>query len=96
MQLSNVPMVKFHEDAYWPDNLSLFTIIVSIAEGPKNKIMRVSGIHSAVPCRDSTLEQFWLMAEPRQTLPHPPDLDPIYQVKKWPHGGSSQSVALAN
>ena len=31
---------------------------VSITEGPKNKIMRKSGIHSSVPCRDSTLEQF--------------------------------------
>ena len=27
-------------------------------EGPKNKIMRKSGIHSSVPCRDSTIEQF--------------------------------------
>ena len=27
-------------------------------EGPKNKIMRKSGIHSSVPCWDSTLEQF--------------------------------------
>ena len=32
--------------------------VVSITEGPKNKIMRKSGIHSSVPCRDSTLEQF--------------------------------------
>ena len=33
-------------------------LVVSITEGPKNKIMRKSGIHSSVPCRDSTLEQF--------------------------------------
>ena len=32
--------------------------VVSITEGPKNKIMRKSGIHSSAPCRDSTLEQF--------------------------------------
>ena len=32
--------------------------VVSITEGPKNKIIRKSGIHSSVPCRDSTLEQF--------------------------------------
>ena len=31
---------------------------VSITEGPKNKILRKSGIHSSVPCRDSTLEHF--------------------------------------
>ena len=30
---------------------------VSITEGPKNKIMKKSGIHSSVPCRDSTLKQ---------------------------------------
>ena len=30
---------------------------VGITEGPKNKIMKKSGIHSSVPCRDSTLEQ---------------------------------------
>ena len=47
---SNTYMVKFHEDfLLW---------VVSISEGPKNKIMRKSGIHSSVPCRDSTLEQF--------------------------------------
>ena len=33
-------------------------LVVSITEGPKNKIMKKSGIHSSVPCRDSTLEQF--------------------------------------
>ena len=32
--------------------------VVSITEGQKNKIMRKSGIHSSVPCWDSTLEQF--------------------------------------
>ena len=32
--------------------------VVSITEGPENKIMRKSGIHSSVPCRDSILEQF--------------------------------------
>ena len=32
--------------------------VVSITEGPKNKIMRKSGIHSSVPCWDSTWEQF--------------------------------------
>ena len=32
--------------------------VVSITEGPKNKIMRKSGIHSSLPCWDSTLEQF--------------------------------------
>ena len=48
-------MVKFYEDAYWPDNLSLFTISCEHYWGPKNKIMRKSGIHSSVPCRDSTL-----------------------------------------
>ena len=32
--------------------------VVSNTEGPKNKIMRKSGIHSSVPCRDSTIEQF--------------------------------------
>ena len=32
--------------------------VVSITEGPKNKIMRKSGIHSSVPCWDSMLEQF--------------------------------------
>ena len=31
---------------------------VSIPEGPKNKIMRKSGIHSSGPCRDRTLKQF--------------------------------------
>ena len=31
--------------------------VVSITEGPKNKIMRKSAIHSFVPCRDSTFEQ---------------------------------------
>ena len=30
---------------------------VGITEGPKNKIMKKSGIHSSVPCRDSTLKQ---------------------------------------
>ena len=30
---------------------------VSITEHPKNKIMKKSGIHSSVPCRDSTLKQ---------------------------------------
>ena len=30
----------------------------SITESPKNQIMRKSGIHSSVPCQDSTLEQF--------------------------------------
>ena len=29
--------------------------VVSITEGPKNKIMRKSGIHSSAPCRESTL-----------------------------------------
>ena len=33
-------------------------LVVSFTEGPKNKIMRKSGIHSSVPCWDSTLEQF--------------------------------------
>ena len=33
--------------------------VVSITEGPKNKIMRKSGIHSSVPCQDSTLEQIF-------------------------------------
>ena len=32
--------------------------VVSISEGSKNKIMRISGIHSHVLCWDSTLEQF--------------------------------------
>ena len=32
--------------------------VVSITEGPKNKIIKKSGIHSSAPCRDSTLEQF--------------------------------------
>ena len=32
--------------------------VVSITEGPENKIMRKFCIHSSVPCRDSTLEQF--------------------------------------
>ena len=32
--------------------------VVSITDGPKNKIMRKSGIPSSVPCWDSTLEQF--------------------------------------
>ena len=32
--------------------------VVSITKGPKNKIMRISGINSCVPCWDSTLEQF--------------------------------------
>ena len=51
-------MVKFHEDAYWPKNLSLFAISCEHYRGPKNKIMRKSGIHSSARCRDSTLEQF--------------------------------------
>ena len=33
-------------------------LVVSITEGPKNRIMSKSGIHSSVPCWDSTLEQF--------------------------------------
>ena len=33
--------------------------VVHITEGPKNKIMRKSGIHSSVPCWDSTLEQLF-------------------------------------
>ena len=32
--------------------------VVIITEGPENKIMRKSCIHSSVPCQDSTLEQF--------------------------------------
>ena len=32
--------------------------VVSITEGPKNKIMGKSGIHGSVPCWDSTFEQF--------------------------------------
>ena len=32
--------------------------VVSITGGPKNKILRKSGIHSSVPCWNSTLEQF--------------------------------------
>ena len=31
--------------------------VVSITEGPENQIMWESGIHSSVPCQDSTLEQ---------------------------------------
>ena len=47
-------MVKSNEDA------SYFLLsILSITEGPTNKIMRKSGIPSSVPCRDSTLEQFF-------------------------------------
>ena len=30
---------------------------VTLTEDPKNKIMKKSGIHSSVPCRDSTLKQ---------------------------------------
>ena len=51
-------MVKFHEDAYWPKNLSLFAIKCEHYWGPKNKIMRKSGIRSTVPYWDSALEQF--------------------------------------
>ena len=36
----------------------LLQSVVSITEGPKNKIMRKFGIQSYVLCRDSTLEQF--------------------------------------
>ena len=32
-------------------------IVVSITEGPKNKIMRKSGIHSSVPCWDSRISE---------------------------------------
>ena len=32
--------------------------VVSITEGPKNKIMRKTSIHSSVPCWDSTLKRF--------------------------------------
>ena len=32
--------------------------VVSITEGPENKIMRKSGIHSSFLCSCSTLEQF--------------------------------------
>ena len=51
-------MVKVHEDAYWPDNLSLFTISCENYWEPKKQIMKKSGIHSFVPCLESTLEQF--------------------------------------
>ena len=38
-------MIKSHEDAYWPDNLSLFTISCEHTEGPpKKQIMRKSAI----------------------------------------------------
>ena len=46
-------MVKFHEDA-----CHFLQPVVIITEGPENKIMRKSCIHSSVPCRDSTLGQF--------------------------------------
>ena len=42
--------------------------VVSITEGPKNKIIRKSGIHSSVPCRDSTLEQFLFYRVSRKML----------------------------
>ena len=49
-------MAKSEEDAYCPDNLSLFIINSYRCWGPK--IMGKTGIHSSVQCRDSTLKQF--------------------------------------
>ena len=40
-------------------NCHFLQSVVGITEGPKNKIMRKSGIHSSVPCQDSTLKQFF-------------------------------------
>ena len=39
-------------------NCHFLQSVVGITEGPKNKIMRKSGIHSSARCRDSTLKQF--------------------------------------
>ena len=47
-------MVKSHEDPYWPDNLSLFS--VSITESPKNKIMGETGFYGLSACRGSAVE----------------------------------------
>merc|ERR1712055_800989 len=45
--------------------------VVSITEGPENKIRRKSGIHSSVPCRDSISKQFlfnWVSKEIEKKL----------------------------
>ena len=44
--------------------------VVSIIEGPKNKIMSKSDIHSSVPCRDSALEQFLFSWVPKKIEKH--------------------------
>ena len=54
LDFESAHMVKYDEDAYLPKQMSHF----AFTEGPKNKIMRKSGIHSSVQCWDSTLEQF--------------------------------------
>ena len=40
----------------------------SITGCPKNKVMRKSGIRSSLPCRDSTLEQFFFYREKMQKV----------------------------
>ena len=54
-------MVKFHEDAYWPKNLSLLQSVVSTTEDPKNKIMRKSGIHGSVPCWEQYFKTIFVL-----------------------------------
>ena len=49
-------MVKSHEDAYRPDNLSLFSVSCEHYREPKNKIMGKTGLYGLSACRVSAVE----------------------------------------
>ena len=51
-------MVKSHEDAYWPDNLSLFTVNCEHYREPKKQNYGKSGLYGLYPCRGSPVKQF--------------------------------------
>ena len=64
---TNVHMVKSHEDAYWPDNLSLLLSTVSLTKSPKNKMMGKSGLYGLYPCWGSPIKLFFVLGKLQKT-----------------------------
>ena len=67
--MGNLHMFKFHEDAYWPENLSLFTISCEHYWGPKKQnheeiwhknlsLFAISGKHYIGP-KKQNFEEIW-------------------------------------
>ena len=64
-------MIISHEDAYWPDNLSLFTVNWENYREPKNKIMGKYGLYGLYLFWGSPINQFCFIGCPgkRQKTP---------------------------